>query len=151
MDYHCDFRCSLNKSFSRCDWEASAFYYNICMRHGERERRCRRIWANLPVAHTVKTDSRQVECLPIESQWIEVRFLTPKIQMQRKHLIHNERLQAGCSTGYSPNMLHGYIRNQRESEDWRRGEGCGFSLSQFNNELRLSGPGQPWGDPSEKD
>lgn len=29
--------------------------------------------------------------------------------------------------------------------------GCGFSLSQFNNELRLSGPGQPWGDPSEKD
>lgn len=32
-----------------------------------------------------------------------------------------------------------------------KGEGCGFSLSQFNNELRLSGPGQPWGDPSEKD
>lgn len=68
------------------------------------------------------------------------------------HLIHNERLQGGCSTGYSPNMLHGYILNQQGFEDWKEGGGrvC-FSLSQFNNELRLSGPGQPWGDPSEKD
>lgn len=31
------------------------------------------------------------------------------------------------------------------------GEGCGLSLSQFNNKLKLSGLGQPWGDPSEKD
>lgn len=64
------------------------------------------------------------------------------------HLVHKERLQGGCSTGYSPNMLHGYILNQQGFEDWK---GCGFSLNQFNNELRLSGPGQPWGDPSEKD
>lgn len=48
-------------------------------------------------------------------------------------------------------MLHGYTLNQRGFEDSKRGEGCGFSLNQFNNELRLSGPGQPWGDPSEKD
>lgn len=67
------------------------------------------------------------------------------------HLINNKQLQGGCSTGYSPNMLHGYILNQQGFGDWKRGEGCGFSLNQFNNELRLSGPGQPWGDPSEKD
>lgn len=31
------------------------------------------------------------------------------------------------------------------------GEGCGFSLSQFNHELRPSGHGQHRGNPSEKD
>lgn len=74
-----------------------------------------------------------------------------KTTTRKLHLIHSERLQGGCSTGYSPNnvtWLHTV-----SAGDWglEKGEGCGFSLSQFNNELRLSGPGQPWGDPSEKD
>lgn len=50
--------------------------------------------------------------------------------------------------------LYGHALNQQGSKGWEGeggGEGCGFSLSQFTNELRLSGPGQPWGDPSEKD
>lgn len=37
------------------------------------------------------------------------------------HLIHNEQLQGGCSTGYSPNMLHGYILNQQGFKDWEGG------------------------------
>lgn len=50
--------------------------------------------------------------------------------------------------------LYGHALNQQGSKCWEGeggGGGCGFSLSQFTNELRLSGPGQPWGDPSEKD
>lgn len=44
--HHCAFsRCSL----SRRDREASTFDYNICMRHGEREKRVE-IWVNLSVA-----------------------------------------------------------------------------------------------------
>lgn len=44
---------------------------------------------------------------------------------------------------------HWISRGQRVVKE--KGVGVGFSLSQFTNELRLSGPGQPWGDPSEKD
>lgn len=36
-------------------------------------------------------------------------------------LIHNEWLQGVCSTGYSPNMLHGYTLNQQGVEDWKGG------------------------------
>lgn len=66
------------------------------------------------------------------------------------HLLNSNQFQGGCSAGLSP-MLHGYTLNRRGLRIGKGGKGCGFSLSQFNNELRLSGPGQPWGDPSEKD
>lgn len=47
---------------SHAGTEKTAFYNNICMRHGEREK-VLKVEVNLPVAYLVKTDWNNSICL----------------------------------------------------------------------------------------
>lgn len=114
----------LNKSLSCCDWEASTLYYDICMKHGERE----------------KTQESRLSCQSLKHERLQVE------QLGGSSAHPEHRTTARC-------LLYRLQTSQNQQGGLRagEGEGCGFSLSQFNHELRPSGHGQHRGNPSEKD
>lgn len=95
------------------------------MRHGERD----------------KTQESRLSCQSLKHERLQVEQLGSS-SAQPEH-----RTTARC-------LLYRLQTSQNQQGVRVRageGEGRGFSLSQFNRELRPSGPGQRRGDPSEKD
>lgn len=118
---------------SHAGMEKKAFYYNICMRHGERETYWRYRLTSYHISRACRLNCKRLA------------FQCSLKSEQRKNPNKND-----CNTVTVLNILHGnmWISGSLKIE---KGEGCICSLSQFKNELRLSCPGPPWGDPSEKD